>query len=111
MRTYIDYDSEVENTAKIIKKIPQGSFECPKLNPGDMISFDVLQSSGDHILTPVKVTQVSISLSWNGFKESKSTSKIQNAEQIVHVTPDVFDNERQVEYCPLTQSNRKIFGR
>jgi hypothetical protein len=110
MKTFISYDSDVEKDAKIIKRIPQGSFECPKMNPGDMMDFDVVQRSGDHILTPVKVTHVSISISWNGFKESKGIRKIQDAEQFVYVTPDIFNNEEINQNIEPRKRRRSNFG-
>jgi hypothetical protein len=93
----------------IIKKIPERSFECPKMNPGDMMSFDVVQTGGDHILTPVKVTQVSIGIGWNGFKETRGTRKIKDAEQFVYVTPDIFNNEEINQNIEPTKRRRSNF--
>jgi hypothetical protein len=109
MKTFISYDADVEKDAMIIKKIPEGSFECPKMNPGDMMAFDVVQPKGDHILTPVKVTHVSISISWNGYKETRGTRKIRDAEQFIYVTPDIFNHDELSHYIEPTNHRKTNF--
>jgi hypothetical protein len=64
MKTYIDYDSDAENETKIIRTLPISFFECPKMNVGDFISLRLRQLDGENILTPVKVTHVTIGLEW-----------------------------------------------
>jgi hypothetical protein len=111
MKTYISYDSDVEKEAMIIKRIPEGSFECPKMQPGDMMAFDVVRRSGDHILTPVKVVNVSIDISWNNYKDSEGIRKITDAEQFIYVTPDIFDHEEINQNIEPAKLRRGSFGR
>ena len=95
MRTYISWDSDIERDEKIIKSIPESSFECPKLNRGDLISLDVGKPMGRRILTPVKVSHVSVSISWDTAKNVKHAA-ITDAEQYLYIEPVVLESQPPV---------------
>lgn len=105
MKTYFSYAPDIEEDAIVIKRIPQDAFECPKMSPGDFMDFDIVQRNGNHILTPVKVSHVSISVSWFSYKVPSEKKIIKEAEQFVFVTPEIFSNK---EVSPNIESTKRI---
>lgn len=89
MKTCISWDTDVEKGEKTAN-IPKYSFNFPKMNIGDIISF-AIEYSERNVLTPVKVTHVSIGIAWKATRGSKKTNKTDDVEQFVYVRPQVYD--------------------
>lgn len=70
--------------------LPETPFECPKLNRGDRMSLDVGRRKGPRILTPVKVVDVDVDISWDAIGTSKN-AKINDAEQYLFVEPVILE--------------------
>lgn len=103
MRSYLSWDSTVEEVEKTADVPEDSPFECTKLNQGDIISLEIGESNGQYILTPVKVVFVLINISWVMSKDVKDTV-IQDAEQRLFVEPVVLDSAK---IKTQTQENRE----
>jgi hypothetical protein len=93
MRSYLSWDSTVEEDEKTADVPEDSPFECPKLNRGDIISLEIGKSKGQYILTPVKVVFVLISISRFMSKNVKDTV-VQDAEQRLFIEPVVLDSAK-----------------
>jgi hypothetical protein len=114
MITYISWTPEIEDERKVVE-LPDSGFECPKLSPGDILSLDVIQRDGNHLLTPVKVISVHVAIGWNP-SNSVINAPISAAEQYLFVSPGIFEsngsNNTQSEIDkPLKSPRRSRFGR
>jgi len=107
MKTYLSWDTDVENKKELVR-IPITSLECPKMNIGDYMSFDIIQADETHILMPVKVTHISISVGWNRYKKTKGIKIIEDAEQYVFVDPNII-NASDINYIPADHHHRRTF--
>jgi len=76
-------------------RIPRSDFDFPKMNIGDIISFDIEQSNGDHIMTPLQISQVIIEVAWNTIGKNRRR-KISPVSQFICVK----SIEPRPEYCP-----------
>jgi hypothetical protein len=95
MKTYMSWDADVGKGEKTAN-IPKDSFNCPKLNIGDIISF-AIEYSKSNVLTPVKITHVSIEIGWKAIGELSNLNKIDHVEQFVYVSPIVYNPESVIK--------------
>jgi hypothetical protein len=92
MKTFIDWAPWAENNAKIVRRLPETFFECPKLTKGDEMTLDIAHTNNKHVLTPVKVASITIDIGWNAAKNVKR-SQIRDAEQYVYIEPFILEKE------------------
>ncbi len=92
MKSYLSWDSTVEKGEKMADVPEDSPFECPKLNRGDIIFLEIGNPRGQRILTPVKVLDVIVNISWNICKDVRDTS-IRDAEQRLFIEPIVLDSK------------------
>jgi len=92
MRSYLAWDSSVEEDEKIADMPDESQFECPKLNRGDIISLDIGQLDGQRMLTPVKIVSVLIDVNWDIPKDVKEIV-IGDAEQHLFIEPVLLGSQ------------------
>ena len=95
MITHISWDHSVANEAKIVRRFPESRFECPKMNPGDLMTVDMGRPKGTRILIPVRVVQVKVSTGWDVVNSVKQ-ARLRDAEQYLYVEPAVSESSEQV---------------
>jgi hypothetical protein len=107
MKTYLSWDSYVEENEKTADVPEDSPFECPKLNRGDIISLEIGKPRGQHLLTPVKVSMALIDIGWVISKDAKDTV-IQDAEQYLFIEPFVADPVKAKAVIGQTKRRRRL---
>jgi hypothetical protein len=96
MITHISWEPSVANKDRIIRRLPETPFDCPKLDPGDTMSLDMGRPKGNRILIPIKVVRVSLSTGWDVVNNVRQ-AKIRDVEQYLYVEPVVIEEPEQPE--------------
>jgi hypothetical protein len=92
--TYISWTPDAEKEEKIVR-IPRISFDCPKMNKVDIISFDIEESSGNRLMTLLQISQVFIEVGWNTLDKVNRKRIIKPASQVncvksIEPKPEVY---------------------
>jgi len=95
MLTRISWAPDAEKEEKIVM-IPRIDFDCPKLNKGVTISFDIEEPDGNHVLTILQVSQVIIEVGWNILDKKIRKRTITPACQFISVK----SIEPRTDTCP-----------
>ena len=95
MLTYISWAPDAEKEEKIVR-IPRIPFECPKMNEGDIISFDIEETKGHHLMTLLQISQVFVEVGWNKLDKVNRKRVIKPASQVICVK----SIEPKPEVCP-----------